>query len=72
VDVDVAGEFDDRLAGAAPGDEALDAAPAAGAEDELGGVLGAGEVDEGGGYVVADDRVVAAAEVLDEPPLPGE
>lgn len=72
VDVDVAGEFDNRLTGAASGDEAFEAAPAAGAENELGGVLGTRELHQGGGDVIADHGVVAAAEVLDQPPLPDQ
>ena len=47
-------------------------AAAGGAEDELGGVLGAGEVEQGGGDVVADDLVVGAAEGFDEGALPGQ
>ena len=46
-------------------------AAAGGAEDELGGVLGAGEGEQGGGDVVADDVVVGAAEALDEGALAG-
>ena len=55
-----------------PVQQPLKAAAAAGAEDQLGGVLRAGEVQQRGGHVVADDRVVAAAEALHELPLPGQ
>ena len=43
----------------------------AGAEHDLGGVLGAGQVDEGGGDVVAGDPAVLAAELLEQPALRG-
>ena len=41
----------------------------AGAEDELRGVLGAGEVDEGGGHVAAGGLVVEAAQLLEQAAL---
>ena len=65
VDVDGPGEpdgpVDDRAA-----DQLPPTGAAAGAEDELGGVLGAGEVHEGGGDVGAGDLVVLAADVLEQ------
>ena len=45
------------------------ARPPAGAEDELGGVLCAGELHEGGGDVVAGGLVVGAAHLLQQPAL---
>jgi hypothetical protein len=42
------------------------------AQHQLGGVLGPRELHQRGGDAVADHRVVAAAEVLDQAPLAGE
>ena len=56
----------------AAGEQLGEAAAAAGAEDELGGVDAAGEVEQRRRDVVADDLVVGAAEALDEHPLPGQ
>ncbi len=72
VDVDVLGGVHRGLPVAGAGEEAGDTPAAAGAEDELGGVVGAGEGEQRGGDVVADDHVVAAAQALDELPLLGE
>ena len=44
----------------------------AGAEHELGRVLGDREVEQCGGDVVTDHLVIAAAEALDQRPLIGE
>ncbi len=67
-DVDV--EVGARLAGdgrADPGPvDVLPGLAAAGAQHDLGGVDAPGELQEGRGYVVADDMVEAAAQVLDQ------
>src|SRR5207248_9368320 len=56
-----------------PGGEDLrDAAAAAGAQDELGGVDRPGEVQQRGRNIGTDDLVVGAAEALDQDPLPGQ
>jgi len=60
------------LADPAPGEEVQQPAAAAGAHDELGGALGAGEVQQGGGDMVADHRVIAAAQRLGQRALPGQ
>ena len=41
-------------------------------DHDLGGVDAAGEVQQGGGRVFSGHDVVAAAQVLDQPPLPFE
>ena len=46
--------------------------PAARPEEELGGVLGPGEVDERGGHVRTGDLRVAAPELAEQPSLPHE
>ena len=71
VDVDVARAADDPLADSRP-QEGGDAAPAAGADDDLGGVLGAGEGQDRVGGVVADDGVEGAAELVGLGRQPGE
>ena len=71
VDVDVAGGAD-RVGGGAGAEQPGPGGPAALAEHELGGVLGAGEGEQGLGDVVAEQLVVGAAERLDEQALRGE
>ena len=53
-------------------EQLVPAAAAAGADDDLGGLLGAGEVDQGDGHGVADDLPVGAAELLQQAALLGE
>ncbi len=72
VDVDVPGQLHRGLADAASGERAQQPSAPAGAEDQLGGVLGAGEVEQRARDVVADDRVRAAAQGLDQLALGGQ
>jgi hypothetical protein len=71
VDVDRPGQaghpVDDR-----PLEQLLPGRAAAGAEDDLGGVLGPGEVDEGGGHVAARDLPEDAAHLLQQPAVLGD
>ncbi len=72
VDVEVgAGLPGDRRADAGP-EDVLPALAAGDAEDDLGGVDAAREVQQRGRYVLADDMVEGAAQVLDEGALLGE
>lgn len=72
VDIEVGtGVTGDRGADARP-EDVLPAPAPGGTEDDLGGVRSAGEVEEGGRYVVADDMVEGAAEVLDQGALEGQ
>ena len=65
----VAGWF---LADAGAGEHGGQPRPAAGPQDQLGGVLRPGEGQQGLGNVVADDLVVGAAHRLGQPPLGGQ
>ena len=70
--VDVARAADGAGAETRPRQHRRQPGPAAGAEHQLGGVLGAGEAEQGLGDVVPDDLVVGAAQRLDQPPLLGQ
>ena len=68
VDVNVAGTLYDLGADTAAQQTTCEAA-ARDADDDLGGVDAAGELQQGFRDVVADDGVVAAAQICDEPAL---
>ena len=70
--IDIAGFTDDGRADPRAGKRRGDASAAAGAENELSGVDGAGELHQRGGDVLADDLVVGAIEFLYERALFGK
>ena len=69
VDVDGSGAVDDPVDDGATAQQLAPARAVAGAQHELGGVLGQGEPDEALGGVGADDLVVDATEVGEQAPV---